>query len=332
MSGKISADPHVTTLSGTEKIACVQSGANKQLTPADILSYVVAQNNTFTGLQILNGKLGLGADPSTSAQDSTVLCYMTRTTAVSTGRGILQHNYYELTPANNGTVQTAMLGEIKIDGTGTAGAGHSIGGIFLATDSVGTAGQFSGLEGKRVCLGTSDAGAAIFGITDYNMASATGRTAVCFNAWAEFYNGTPATPITTGGFVAYLVTTPTGGDPTKFVALSAPANFVIQTGGIIKSYDAASYTKYCGFSHNGTDGIVTTNAGNLELGAAGGFVITQSGVGFVPLASGAACGLTSNYWAFIGTHAAHDGTAGQTATITTFTSLTFKDGLLTAHA
>jgi len=258
--------------------------------------------------------VGVGAYTTASNVDPGCILYATRTTPPATLTvGLLDHHYYAMTPVDNTTVQTAGLFDMQLNGADTIGAGHSIGFIARCTDtSSNVSAQFSGFEAKRQAFGTSDNGAAIFSDTLYNMASATGRTAVGVFSTAEFFNGNPSAPILTGGFTAFHAQTPgfgtPEGDSTKFFSLVGDANFKLQTGGLIASYSGATplpstvATNYVGMFHNGTDGFLTVvGTGSLQLGAASTAVLIQTGDSLDPLTTGGSLGLSTNRWALTAT-------------------------------
>jgi len=304
--GKTFTASNTITLAGTDATTMTLPSSSTTLAG-------LGTAQTFTALNQFTGQIGINGAPSSDLVDTAVPAYFSRTTAPATGTvGVLQHNVFTLTPVDATTVQTALLADIQLNGADTLGAGHSIAMIARATDTASNVGaQFSGFEAKRVSYGASDNGSAAWFDTQYIMSSATGRWATGIMATAEFFNGTPSTPITTGGFVAFHAQTPgfgtTEGDSTKFWSLDGDASFALQTGGMISSYTGSTpaygslAANYTGIFQDSSNGHIKTTLGSLYLTAQNGFVIADTGVGIVPLGSGQSLGISTNRWALTAT-------------------------------
>jgi hypothetical protein len=317
-NGFFSLDANTVELIGTGNTTATFPSTSSILARTDA-------GQSFVGSDVFS-LLGVGGATSSSNVDAGCIVYHTRTTAPATTTvGLLQHNYYAMTPVDADTL----------------GAGHSIGFIARCSDTSSDVGaQFSGAEFKRQAFGASDSGSAAWCDSLYNMSSASGRFATGLMSTAEFFNGTPSTPITTGGFVALHAQTPgfgtTEGDSTKFWSLIGDTKFQLQTGGIIASYSGATPTygslaaAYIGMQHNGTDGFLTTSSGNLQLAGAGGFVIAETGQSLVPLTTGGALGISSNRWALTATTGSFNGTltttSGRLDQLNVITGTTTLDG------
>lgn len=246
------------------------------------------------------GNVGINSTPSADAVDAAVQFTASRTTAPATATvGLLQHNVFTVTPVDNTTVQTAMLGDIQLNGAGTTGTGHSIAGIFRATDTSSNAGgQFSGLEGKRVSMSNTNNGAAIFAVGDYNSASSmSGVVNQGLNFLMEHFNGSTTVPVAAGEMDLITAQTPIGGDTTKMYGIKLGANWQIDIGGAIISRKPSDLTQ--GFTIqqgqvSGSDALLTSS-GNIYMNPLGGTFSTTGS--FIPFTNNSALGSSSNRWA-----------------------------------
>lgn len=284
-----SATIGLTAVNGTAATAARSDGApalSQSITP------------TWTGLHIFNGQEGIGASPATSNVDASCALYVTRTTQNGSGTtSLTQHVYYSPTTVDNTQVTAAGLFDVVNPTSYSSGPGHWPALIGRATDTATGAMNMAGVEGKVVRNGTSDVGSAVWGIYDLNVATVTAassRIATSFNAWAEVYNGTPASTIAGGTHIAYNVTTCSGGDPTKFYALFAPVNYQIQVGGQIQINDQSGHALTLSTAKiSGSDSVIQASA-NLYLQPTGG---TCAVIGsFLPFTNPSPLGGTSNRW------------------------------------
>src|SRR5581483_11049092 len=306
------------------------AGAPYYLTPRALVGSAPTLTGlwTFAGNSLINSQLGVTSLPSgdnlsTVATDTNEPFYITRTTNNGAGTvSLIQHIFYKTTPVANTQVMAGILVDSDDASSLAIGAGHwaNMVGVFTRESSSGMQGW--GMEAKYTNKSTAnDAGQSLWADTQYNMASATGHRAPGITQTFELFNGTPSSPISTGGVVSYHAQTPLeGGDSTKFVGFWGDTNFAIYNAGPIRAYDTlgasgggypdgAPGTNYCYINFNNTDGELGTSSGNLNLKPTGGYTI-QNGTGLVPLSNsvGQMLGVApNNVW--VGTF--------QTATLTT---------------
>lgn len=274
------------------------SGAERKSTISSILTLItsitgsISGTPTWLGANIwsavgrFNAGLGINALPSSSTMDPTTPLYLSRTDASGAGVKLAAHSSYEAAFINT-QVGSAGLFDVINTGSATGGSGHLLGVIGRVQDTTSGALPQYGVEGKTVRKGASDNDSAVWGISDYDGSTYTGRQRDVFSGFCEIYNGTIATPVTEGATCIFRAINGTGGDPTQRFALKGDALMKIRTGGD---------STYIQMEHDGTDGKLAITTGALRLYAPSNYIVLQDGLGFVPLTSGSSLGINGFRW------------------------------------
>ncbi len=240
--------------------------------------------------------LALGGAPTESLADAGVKNYIKRVlTSGASGVTLALHLEYISSAFTNANVGVGFLADIINNGNATGGAGHLVGLIGRAKDTASGGLGMYGVEGKMIRYGSSDSGAAVYGISQYIGTAFTGRTINVFEGFAEIVTAeTGGSPVNEGVAVVYRGYAGVGG-ALKYVLLG-DAGMQIATGGRITSSNTSnSVGTY--IEHDGTDGKVGASGGHLRLVVpAGSYAILQDGAGLVPQTEGALLGMNSFRW------------------------------------
>jgi hypothetical protein len=188
---------------------------------------------------------------------------------------------------------------IRIDltnnGTATPDAGrHGAALLGNAQDVAGSKTPLIGVEGKVQGFGTAcSAYTAVVGDALFTGSTFSG-TMAAFSVSRGNITTNGTTALNEGvnvGFYCYELL----GGARKFGVLSREE--IAGWGTNVRAY-ASDLTKYYGFSHDGTNGLLSTNDGGMifDSGPSAYVIMGANSLGFVPLVNASALGVASNRW------------------------------------
>jgi hypothetical protein len=213
------------------------------------------------------------------------------------GAGITNQFYFSATgSALADDYPFGMRLDLTNNGTATPSAGrHGAAALFNAQDVAGSKTPLIGVEGKVQGFGTANTSySAVVGDGLFTGASFAG-TLAAFSVSRGSITSDGSTPLAQGVNVGLYIYELIGG-ASKFGVLSR--ELIAAQGTSVRAY-SSDLSKYYGFSHDGTNGLLSTNSGGMifDSGPSAYVLMGGNALGFAPLVNGRALGVAGNAWA-----------------------------------